>query len=181
MYSTQDGENMAAQALDLDYELNEDGFIDFEKPSQMVPVSIPEWNDLPLRDFDIPIHTSKKIVRAPIVLVTKNFSKTILRKLRPTKKNLFEMYGGKCIWTGKILSLADASLEHMVPKSHGGGNGWDNLALSKKKINNERGNTPVKDWKHKPQYSLKEPKAMPISSYINVATRPEWVFFLKNK
>lgn len=181
MYSTQDGENMAAQALDIDYELNEKGFIDFEKPIKMVPTGIPEWNELSLRDFDIPIHTSKKIVRAPIILLTKNFSKTILRKLRPTKKNLFEMYKGKCIWTGKTLSLSEATLEHLTPKSHGGNESWANLALAQKKINNERGNIPLKDWKYKPHYSLKEPKSVPISTYINNAVRPEWLFFIKNK
>lgn len=177
MCSTTDGENMAVQALDLEYDLK-DGTIDFASPIKMIPVGINEWISLPVRDFDIPIHTSKSVVRAPIVIIAKNFSKMVMKQLHPTKKNLYHMYGGKCIWTGEKMSFNEATLEHMTPKSHGGGESWKNLALAKKSVNNERGNVPVSEWKYKAQYKLVEPKLRPIAAEIKEAIRPEWKYFL---
>jgi hypothetical protein len=181
MYSSQDGENMAAKALDLEYPLNEDGFVDFSNPIKFIPVGIPEWNDLPVRDFDIPIHTVRKIIRAPIILITNNFSKMTFRHLRPTKRNLYNFYKGKSIWTGKTLSLNEMTVEHLTPKSLGGDDSWHNLAPAEKSINNERGNTPLEKFKYKPKYKLGEPKPTPSSVLINRANRPEWEYFLLNK
>lgn len=183
MFSTNDGQNMAAKALNLEYPLDENGFINFKEPllDRVYPVGIPEWNDLPIRDFDIPIHTSKRIIRAPIVIIANNYSKVPMKRLKPTKRNIYDFYKGKCIWTGRTLSLNEATLEHMNPRSNGGQNTWQNLGLSGKKENNERGNIPIKDWKYKQQYPLKEPKSIPISALITKPARPEWEYFLIKK
>jgi 5-methylcytosine-specific restriction endonuclease McrA len=181
MYPMNDNDT-PSQAMNLEYELDENGFLDFMKPSLINPVGLDEWNKLPIRDFDIPVNTSKRTVRAPIVLITPNYAKMNYREIQPTKRNLYEFYGGKCIWTGKQLSYAEMTMEHMIPRSDGGKNTWENLAPAQKKLNNERGNTPLDKWKFKPQYSLKKPKALAISGLINKAARPEWLYFLiKNK
>ncbi len=178
MYSSRDGENMAAQALDLEFALDENGFVDFSNPTKMVPVGIPEWNDLSIRDYDLPIRTAHKTVRSPIVLITKNYSKMNFKKLRPSRKNLYDIYKGKCYWTGRTLSYNESSIEHIICVSAKGDSTWKNLAIAERKLNSERGNTPVEKWKHKPQYELKEPKSIPVSSLISKAVRPEWTPFL---
>lgn len=181
MFSTSDGENMAAQALDLEYSLNKEGFVDFSAPEKTVETKIEDWLSLPIRDFDIPVHTAKRIVRAPIILITKNFSKMPYRSLRATKRNVYNHYGGRCIWTGKILSFNEMTLEHMIPKSHGGNESWQNLAPAQKDINNKRGNTPLKDFHLKPQFKLSEPKKTAVGALIVEAKRPEWEYFMMNK
>ena len=178
MYSTSNGENMAAVALDLEFALGEDGFVDFTQCTKMVPVGIPEWNFLSIRDYDLPIRTAHQVVRSPIVLITKNYSKMNFKRLRPSKRNLYEFYGKKCIWTGRTLSLSEASVEHMICRSAKGDSTWQNLGISDKKLNSERGNTPLEKWKYKPQYQLREPKATPVSALINKPNRPEWIPFL---
>ena len=181
MFSTKDGENMAAQGLDLDYDLNSKGYIDFHSPNKVIPTYIEDWLELPVRDFDIPIVTTRKVIRAPIIIMARNFNKMIFTKLKANKRNLYNMYGGKCIWTGKILSFNEASIEHLTCKSHKGGNDWDNVAIANKNINQERGNIPLEKWKYKQQYPLKQPKSIPISGLINKAVRPEWDYFLIKK
>jgi 5-methylcytosine-specific restriction endonuclease McrA len=172
----------AAQALDLDYELNDEGYIDFMKPIKYVPLGVEEWFKLPIRDFDIPIHSTKSVYRAPIVILTHHCKKMPSKQLKPTRRNLWEFYGRKCYWTGKELSYSECTKEHIDPKSRGGGDSWANLAPASKKINNERGNIPVDKWKYKPQYKLKEPPKMPVSTFIRHAARPEWQYFiLSNK
>lgn len=180
MCSSIDGETMAAQALDLDYELDADGAINWLKPSKFILTDWDDWIKLPVREFDIPIMTPRGAVRAPVVLYARNYKKIHMRKLKCTKKNLHRFYGGKSIWTGKQLSLNESSLEHMTPKSHGGLSCWTNLGISEKKINNERGNIPLSQWKYKPQYKLSEPRPMPASVIISSSSFPreEWRYFL---
>lgn len=48
----------------------------------------------------------------------------------------------KCFYCGKeILNYEEASVEHKIPLSKGGSNRMDNLALSHKKCNQERGSS----------------------------------------
>lgn len=168
----------AAKALDLEYDLNEDGTVNFMSPNKFVPTDWESWINLELRDYDIPIRTAHRVIRAPIVILAHNFRKMVYRKLRPNKRNLYNIYGGKCIWTGRILSFNESSIEHMVCRSANGDSSWQNLGISDKKLNSERGNLTLDKWKYKQQYPLKEPKSTPISGLINEPKRPEWQYFL---
>ena len=173
--------DIPATALDLEYDLNEDGFVDFLKPIKMAPTTAENWVNLPVRDFDVPIHTPKKIVRAPIVIISNSCSKPIFKKLKPTRRNLWEFYGHKCIWTGKVISFNECTKEHITCKSSGGKETWQNLAPASKHLNHERQDTPLDKWKYKMQYPLIEPKSTPVSALITKAVRPEWQSFIMSK
>lgn len=42
---------------------------------------------------------------------------------------------GRCKWCGQIVSPEESSIDHIVPKSKGGTNRRDNLALAHKRCN----------------------------------------------
>lgn len=168
----------AVEALDLTYPLDENGHVDFSTPSTSVPTKIDDWLSLPVRDFDIPVQSIKTVYRAPIVVLTHNCKKPPTRQLKATRRNLWEFYNKKDIWTGKEISYAECTKEHLTPKSAGGKDDWTNLAPASKKLNNERGSIPLDQWKHKMQYKLKEPPKMPVSTFIKNPIRPEWNYFL---
>lgn len=58
---------------------------------------------------------------------------------------LRKMQGNQCCWCGKQMQTFKPKLwdyetiEHLKPRSKGGGNAIENLALAHKKCNNERG------------------------------------------
>jgi hypothetical protein len=180
MYPKNDSD-IPATALNLDYPLNSEGFVDFSEPSQAIPVDVDTWNELPIRDFDIQICTPRKVIRAPIVIISNSCTKMIFKKLKPTRKNLWEFYNHKCIWTGKVISYNECTKEHMTPKSMHGKDTWANLAPASKHINHERRDTPLDKWKYKPAYKLIEPKSTPVSALITKAVRPEWSYFMVNE
>lgn len=175
MFST--GED-AAQALDLDFATDSKGNIDFNTPIKYNAVSIDEWVKLPIRDFDLSVQCAKTAIRAPIVIITHNLKKMPMKQLKPTRRNIWEWYNRKCIWTNKELSFAECTKEHIKPKCKGRDDSWENVAPASKRLNNERGSTPLELWKYKMQYKLKEPPKMPISTFIKHAVRPEWQSFL---
>ena len=178
--SSIDGFDMAAQYLQVEYDNKEDGSIDFMSPNLIQPINWDEFCQLPLRDFDIPISTPKMKIRAPILIISKS-KKIIMKKLRPSIQTLYDIYGGRCIWTNQVISKNQASKEHLKCRSHGGDDSFSNVALASKKLNHERGNIPLKDWKYKMQYPLKEPLPMPYSTTIKNIPREEWRYFLFNK
>lgn len=180
MNSSSDGEHCAAEALDLAYDSTAQG-LDFMSPNTFNLVKWEDWIGLPIRDFDIPIHTPKIIIRAPIVIVAKNYTKIPVKEIKLSKKAVYSFYNGKCIWTGRTLTFSESSLEHMVPKSHNGKMDWNNIGLSDKKLNQERGATPLEKWKYKPKYKLKKPLPTPIPALLHTASRPEWQYFLIKK
>jgi 5-methylcytosine-specific restriction endonuclease McrA len=63
------------------------------------------------------------------------------------RRKLFRQQGGQCCWCGKPMILKRsahlsemyATLEHLVPLSAGGDSKRENLALSHRKCNQERG------------------------------------------
>lgn len=59
-----------------------------------------------------------------------------------TRAKLLERDGDECWFCGKPMG-ADATLEHLVPKSKGGGNKLDNYALAHAACNHRAANIPL--------------------------------------
>lgn len=178
--STDNGFDMAAQYLQVEYDYDKDGNVDFMSPNLVQPVSWEEFIQLPLREFDIPIHTSKMVIRAPVLIISRS-KKIIFKKLRPSIQNLYDLYGGRCVWTNEVISKNQASKEHLKPRSHGGDDSFSNVVLASKKLNHERGNLPLDQWKYKMQYNPKEPLPQPFASTLKNIPRKEWEYFLFNR
>ena len=69
------------------------------------------------------------------------------------KQQLEEIYGSCCFWCGKSLALSELTIEHMIPRSMGGGNNLENLRLACCPCNRSRGNKPFPQsysasWEH---------------------------------
>lgn len=71
-------------------------------------------------------------------------------------------FKGICADCGNYVELEDASRDHIIPRSKGGGNGRNNIQLMHKTCNNRKGDTlyPV-DW----QEQLKRAMAIPKGYY----------------
>ncbi len=60
---------------------------------------------------------------------------------RNKKQKLIAFYGHYCWWCAKDLKEDEMTIEHLLPRSSGGTNSWENLRLSCKQCNNSRGNS----------------------------------------
>ncbi len=71
-----------------------------------------------------------------------------------TKQNKIErrieLNGSECCWCCKKLNREDITVEHLIPKSLGGSNAFDNLYLACRHCNQSRGNHLLP-----PKYSVK--------------------------
>ena len=177
-----------ALALDIEYEKDSNGNYILDEngwpcgQSWPRPVDWEEWITLPIREFDDVIHyaNGNKMMRAPTVIISKNFSKMPMKsfKGRPSKDALWYRDGGKCQYTGKKLSRDNTTIDHIIPKSRGGGDNWENLASTSKELNSWKGNRLNSEIGLKLIKEPKAPKPMPLSSLIREIKRPEWKSFL---
>ena len=59
---------------------------------------------------------------------------------RRVRDRLWRSQQGNCKWCGEPVPKEEATLDHIVALSRGGGNGTDNLCMACKDCNNRRGN-----------------------------------------
>lgn len=62
------------------------------------------------------------------------------------RKRIYERDGGKCRYCGKPLELREMHVDHIIPKSKGGGNAESNLACSCAECNRSKGAKPLDVW-----------------------------------
>ncbi|MEM3829684.1 MAG: HNH endonuclease domain-containing protein, partial [Conexivisphaerales archaeon] len=77
--------------------------------------------------------------------------KVTKKDTRPIKEKLFEEQEGICIYTGQTLSkdeIENYEKDHIFPDSRGGPSIRDNLVLTTKEINKEKGDRTPWEWLH---------------------------------
>jgi len=168
------------KALKIEY-AERDGKYDFSAPTEILPLDWKEWITLSPRDFDEDsIHTVSLEIRIPtVIIVGSNYNKLPVKTFRPTKKNLYDQYGGRCIWSGEVVPYKQATIEHMHPKSRGGSNTWGNLAIADPTLNRQKADRTPTEFGVIPKYSLQEPKPVPAHVLIKSIMSPDWNIFLK--
>ena len=125
--------------------------------------------------------TTHEAIRVPRVIVLTNYNKIPKMDVKLTRRNLLVRDNFLCQYTGKKLTMASATMDHIVPKAQGGETIWTNVVLASFEINTRKGNRT-------PQQAgltlLKQPKKPvwnPIYTYY-VKNRPlEWKKFLRSK
>ena len=166
--------------MNIVYGTKEDGSPDFDVQEYISTVEWDEWITLPVRPWDLSIHSAKMEIRVPTVVITKNYSKVHEKKFKgkPTKEGLFIRDNATDAYTGKELEYAEATVDHVVPLSRGGKDTYGNTVLTTKKINNDKGNRLNEEIGLKLLLDPHEPKPVKISHTIKKARHHDWKKFL---
>ena len=168
-------------ALDIDYELDEDGQPIFDNPININPVTWDEWIKLPIRPWDLSIRSVNTEIRVPTVVVASNYNKMPVRmfKGKPTKDALWRRDGGICQYSGKAVSKDEANIDHVIPISRGGKDSWTNMVVSSKDINSKKGNKLNEEVGLKLIRKPKAPEPTRICDLITEAKHADWKYFLE--
>lgn len=115
------------------------------------------------------VHSQYLSYRIPSVMILKkqiNIKKQFKweKSNYPTSKLLFLRDLYTCQYCLKIFSADNLTIDHVIPKSHGGKNHWNNVVTACVKCNHSRGNNIDIQPKIKPSYDylLKVKKKFPI-------------------
>jgi 5-methylcytosine-specific restriction endonuclease McrA len=87
-------------------------------------------------DEENPIVTDQKVYKRPFVIRLLKYVVLPFKKLKPTRENIFRRDELKCLYCD---SPKDLTIDHVLPRSRGGGNTWENLATCCSKCNSRKG------------------------------------------
>jgi 5-methylcytosine-specific restriction endonuclease McrA len=181
MLGGKDGENPPAMAIDQEFEVDAaTGEVDYSNMIYANPVTWDEWVKLPIRSYDLVIHTGHMEIRAPRVIVQTNFSKMPLITPRPTKDAIRRRDGGVCQYTGKLIGKSEGNIDHVIPRAQGGKNTFENMVWAEKNVNSKKADKTPDQAGLKLIRKPVSPKSVPLSSTIDVAHHPSWVPFMTN-
>jgi len=96
--------------------------------------------------------STNSVISMPIPAVIKctksdYFPKKYTNVLPFTRQNVYIRDHGCCMYCGKKVSLSSFTFDHVIPKSLGGTQWWDNIVIACLRCNNEKGNKPVGKFK----------------------------------
>lgn len=162
----------AATALDI--ELGDRARVD-----ALRPVKWDEWITLPVRAGDHAVRTARGAIRVPTIIVAVNFAKVPKKRPKLSAKNIRERDGNRCQYTGRLLHPDEGSLDHVVPRSRGGVDSWENLVWSAKDVNQRKADRLPHEAGLKLLSVPRAPKELPVTAHLrNAHGVAEWRLFL---
>jgi 5-methylcytosine-specific restriction endonuclease McrA len=155
-----------------------DAFCTLHSPL-LIPRSWEEWIALPIREQDEAVHNVRGQIRVPTVIVAVNYAKVPKKRPKLCARAVRERDGNRCQYTGRLLRPDEGSLDHVVPRSRGGEDAWENLVWSAKEVNQKKADRLPHEAGLKLLSKPRAPKELPVSALIrNTAAVKDWKLFL---
>lgn len=172
--------NGVVMGMDIVYTTDADGQTNFDVQEYVNPVNWDEWIKLPVRPWDLCIHSAKLAIRVPTVVITKNYAKVHEKKFKgkPTKEALAIRDNLRDGYTGEELDFNEATIDHVVPKARGGTDTYDNTVLTSKEINNRKGDRLNSEAGLTLLINPHTPRPIPVSHTIRKVRHHDWKPFL---
>ena len=149
------------------------------RTSAIRPVTWDEWITLPIRPQDNAVQTVRGPIRVPTVIVAVNYTNVPKKRPKLCARTLRERDGNRCQYTGRLLKPAEGSIDHVVPRSRGGPDSWDNCVWSSREVNVKKGNRLPHEAGLKLLKQPRAPKELPVTVLLrNAHAIADWKLFV---
>jgi 5-methylcytosine-specific restriction endonuclease McrA len=98
-----------------------------------------QWIELPFEDKSF-VQSVRFRVCVPDIVVLSEYNQVPRFEVKLNMKNIWLRDGGRCQYSGRHLSLRDATKDHILPESRGGGTVWNNIVTCCPNVNRKKGN-----------------------------------------
>ncbi len=138
-----------------------------------------EWIKTSVLETDYIVKSVKYDVRVPEIIVLLKYDKVYRKGVKLTKRNIYIRDGFKCQYSGKQVSNSEADIDHVVPRSKGGRNSWDNMVVCSKQLNRKKGNRTPEQAGLKLIKKPKKPDYKQLMLDPRLDNPPSWSKFIK--
>ena len=140
-----------------------------------------EWRALPVRDDDDVLPIVGGELRVPRVVHLRRYDRTPRVTVRLTRRNLMFRDAHQCQYCGKQPPLRELNIDHVVPRSRGGDDTWENLVTACRVCNLRKGwRTPEEANMRLARRPFRPKWSMTAQILLGSATKyREWEPFLK--
>ena len=144
------------------------------------PVTWDDWITLPVRPQDNAVQTVRGSIRLPTVIVAVNYAKVPKKRPKLCARAIRERDRNRCQYTGRVPRPDEGSLDHVLPRSRGGKDAWENLVWSAKDVNQRKADRLPHEAGLKLLSTPRAPKEMPAMAFIrNSHEIADWKLFVK--
>ena len=153
--------------------------LEIEGADRIRPVTWDEWLTLPIREQDASVQTVRGPIRVPTVVVAVNFAHVPKKRPKLCARSIRERDGNRCQYTGRLLKPNEGSLDHVLPRSRGGRDAWENLVWAAKEVNQRKADRLPHEAGLKLLSVPRAPQELPVTALIrNTAGVEDWRLFL---
>lgn len=142
-----------------------------------------DWMSLPVKEGEPFISTSHAKVRVPEIIVLQEYEKLPQREVKLSRRNLLIRDNYTCQYTGKRINMDTATMDHVIPRSKGGGSTWENLVMCCLDINAKKADRTPDEAGLKLLKKPERPKWNPIyarfARLASSAVPSSWSKFIK--
>lgn len=119
------------------------------------------------------------VIKMPAVVRLIQAFRKYSRKVTFTRQNILARDNWKCQYCGIKLETAEATYDHVTPRSRGGTTCWTNVVTCCPPCNQKKANKTPHEAGMRLKKAPVEPKRVPIASFTTKGTIPEeWMSYL---
>ena len=111
-----------------------------------------------IESYETDIRSAKQSFKLPAVIVLKRYVKYHFNNLAPNRTNILWRDNYQCQYCTKKFPELELTLDHIIPKSRGGENTWENLVTACKKCNQKKGSRLLHECKMNLLKAPRKPK-----------------------
>lgn len=147
-------------------------------PDSITSLSWDKWREAPVMGSDW-IGTKQGQVRLPTVIVLRNFQGLPIFRPAFGFRALWMRDGGRCQYSGRQLAFHEADIDHIIPRSRGGKDSWENCVISDRNINRRKAAKTPKEAGLQLIRSPLKPRPVPVCYTIeNTYHINDWKHFI---
>ncbi len=147
-------------------------------PDSMLILAWKVWRELPTEGVAC-IGTKDGPVRIPTVIVLTRYGGLPMHRPGFGFRALWDRDGGRCQYSGRKLAIHEADIDHIVPRSRGGGDSWENCVISDRTINRRKGAKTPSEAKLRLIRNPTAPRPVPVTHTIeNTYQINDWKHFI---
>ena len=122
------------------------------------------------------LHFASGQLELPSVVRLNKFIRIPYRHAVPlSRRAIFARDGGRCVYCGANAT----SIDHVIPRSRGGGHSWENVVSACHKCNHVKADKPLKELGWRLRSLPREPVGAAWRILGTGRTEPEWIPYLE--
>jgi 5-methylcytosine-specific restriction endonuclease McrA len=120
-------------------------------------------------------------LQVPRIIRLLSYDRLPRQKVKFNRRNIFARDNNRCQYCGRKFATSELSLDHVVPRSRGGGANWENIVCACLKCNVRKGGRTPREAGMKLFREPVEPKTSPsLSLKLSHRKYRSWKTFLDN-
>jgi 5-methylcytosine-specific restriction endonuclease McrA len=127
------------------------------------------------------IRTVSSEIQAPRVIRLVGYDRLPRQTVKFNRRNIFARDNNQCQYCGKKFPTSELSLDHVIPRSQGGGSTWENIVCACVNCNVKKGGrTPKEAGMHLIRKPEKPKRSPMLNLKLTHSKYQSWRTFLEN-